>query len=126
MHYCEYTFCSLHPRLHLIFLFCHNLHKPYFIYRVIKNHFYLINYFNNYFIQNFLILSLCRAILITWVAIITTAIPVALSHGIYTYPFEGGYHTSCIFLEKSGYKKVYFQVSFQHPFNKLMVSIIFE
>lgn len=51
------------------------------------------------------------AICLTWFVILTTAIPVAISHGVLFYPRQGGYYTACLFLHNEGYSLVAFHVS---------------
>lgn len=53
---------------------------------------------------------LCSAIWLTWLIITTTAIPVAVSHGVLNYPYEGNLYTTCMFLSSLGYNLRYFQV----------------
>uniref|UniRef100_A0A182SX43 G-protein coupled receptors family 1 profile domain-containing protein n=1 Tax=Anopheles maculatus TaxID=74869 RepID=A0A182SX43_9DIPT len=48
------------------------------------------------------------AICLTWFVILTTAIPVAISHGVLFYPRQGGYYTACLFLHNEGYSLVAF------------------
>ncbi|XP_052902512.1 allatostatin-A receptor [Anopheles moucheti] len=52
------------------------------------------------------------AICLTWFVILTTAIPVAISHGVLFYPRQGGFYTACLFLHNEGYSLVAFHVSF--------------
>ncbi|KAJ6635357.1 Allatostatin-A receptor [Pseudolycoriella hygida] len=52
------------------------------------------------------------AILLAWVVIVTSAIPVALSHGELNYPYKDRNYTACVFLSEMGYSHVGFQVSF--------------
>ncbi|XP_058455654.1 allatostatin-A receptor isoform X3 [Malaya genurostris] len=52
------------------------------------------------------------AIAIAWLIIITTAIPVAVSHGVLHYPSKGIDYTACLFLHTEGYNLVAFHVSF--------------
>uniref|UniRef100_A0AAG5CPQ2 G-protein coupled receptors family 1 profile domain-containing protein n=1 Tax=Anopheles atroparvus TaxID=41427 RepID=A0AAG5CPQ2_ANOAO len=51
------------------------------------------------------------AICFTWFIILTTAIPVAISHGVLSYPRQGGEYTACLFLHNKGYSLVAFHVS---------------
>lgn len=51
------------------------------------------------------------AIGLTWVLIVTTAIPVALSHGIINFPYKGDNYVACVFLSDFGYSLVWFQVN---------------
>lgn len=50
------------------------------------------------------------AIWLTWLIITTTAIPVAISHGVLNYPYEGHVYTTCMFLSSMGYNLRAFQV----------------
>lgn len=43
--------------------------------------------------------------------IVTSAIPVALSHGELNYPYKERNYTACVFLSELGYSHVGFQVS---------------
>ncbi|XP_039958701.1 allatostatin-A receptor-like [Bactrocera tryoni] len=53
------------------------------------------------------------AIICAWVAIVTSAIPVALSHSIQLYYFKGRNYTACVFSSHEGiWNLVAFQVSF--------------
>lgn len=52
-----------------------------------------------------------RAIIFAWIIIITTAIPVAISHGEMRYTHKGDVYTACIFLTDYGYNHVAFQVN---------------
>ncbi|XP_055606216.1 allatostatin-A receptor isoform X2 [Uranotaenia lowii] len=52
------------------------------------------------------------AITVTWFVILTTAIPVAISHGILRYPSKGEDYTACLFLHTEGYSLIAFHVSF--------------
>ena len=47
-----------------------------------------------------------------WVLIVTTAIPVAITHGELSYPYKGHNYTACVFLNDLGYSHVGFQVCF--------------
>uniref|UniRef100_A0A182FR45 G-protein coupled receptors family 1 profile domain-containing protein n=1 Tax=Anopheles albimanus TaxID=7167 RepID=A0A182FR45_ANOAL len=51
------------------------------------------------------------AICVTWFIILTTAIPVAITHGVVYYPRQGGHYTACLFLHAEGYSLVAFHVS---------------
>ncbi|XP_038117817.1 allatostatin-A receptor isoform X2 [Culex quinquefasciatus] len=51
------------------------------------------------------------AIAVTWFTILTTAIPVALSHGVLFYPNKGINYTACLFLQTE-YNLIAFHVSF--------------
>jgi hypothetical protein len=51
-----------------------------------------------------------RAIILTWFVIITTAIPVGISHGEVYYPHKGENNTVCTFLVNEGYHHAAFQV----------------
>ncbi|KFB38430.1 AGAP003658-PB-like protein [Anopheles sinensis] len=51
------------------------------------------------------------AISFTWFVILTTAIPVAISHGVLAYPRQGGEYTACLFLHNEGYSLVAFHAS---------------
>ncbi|XP_026468968.1 allatostatin-A receptor-like [Ctenocephalides felis] len=53
-----------------------------------------------------------RAILLTWTVILTTAIPVALSHGEVRYSYGNEGYSSCVFLESAGYSRPAFHISF--------------
>lgn len=55
--------------------------------------------------------KISRAILLAWVVIVTSAIPVALSHGVLNYPYKERNYTACVFLSEEGYSLVGFQVS---------------
>lgn len=59
--------------------------------------------------------SHCRATLLAWFFIFTTAIPTAICHGEVTYMHKGDNHTACLFLSEQGYNHSLFQVS-QHRF----------
>nr|XP_029719047.1 allatostatin-A receptor-like isoform X1 [Aedes albopictus] len=52
------------------------------------------------------------AITVAWFIIVTTAIPVAISHGVLHYPSRGGDYTACLFLHTEGYSLIAFHVSF--------------
>lgn len=52
------------------------------------------------------------AIAVTWFIILTTATPVAISHGILFYPNKGITYTACLFLRNEGYNLIAFHVSF--------------
>ncbi|XP_049311017.1 allatostatin-A receptor-like isoform X1 [Bactrocera dorsalis] len=53
------------------------------------------------------------AIICAWVAIVTSAIPVALSHSVQLYYFKGRNYTACVFSSHEGiWNLVAFQVSF--------------
>lgn len=52
-----------------------------------------------------------RAIVTAWVVIVTTAIPVAIVHGVVNYPYNGRNYTACLFLIENGYNLVLFQVN---------------
>uniref|UniRef100_A0A2M4CVU1 Putative allatostatin-a receptor n=2 Tax=Anopheles darlingi TaxID=43151 RepID=A0A2M4CVU1_ANODA len=52
------------------------------------------------------------AICVTWFIILTTAIPVAITHGVVYYPRQGGHYTACLFLQTEGYSLVAFHVAF--------------
>jgi len=49
---------------------------------------------------------------LAWVLIVTTAIPVAITHGELSYPYKGHNYTACVFLNDLGYSHVGFQVCF--------------
>lgn len=51
-----------------------------------------------------------RAIVTAWIIIVTTAIPVAIVHGVVNYPYNGRNYTACLFLVEHGYNLVLFQV----------------
>lgn len=51
-----------------------------------------------------------RAIGTTWVIIVTTGIPAALSHGVVNYPYGDRNYTACLFLSDAGYNIIAFQV----------------
>lgn len=51
-----------------------------------------------------------RAIATAWVIILTTAIPVTLSHGEVLYRYEDRTYTACLFLVDEGYNLVAFHV----------------
>lgn len=52
-----------------------------------------------------------RAIVTAWVVIVTTAIPVAIVHGVVNFPYNGRNYTACLFLVENGYNLVLFQVN---------------
>lgn len=52
----------------------------------------------------------------TWIVIVTTAIPAALSHGVVNYPYGERNYTACLFLTDAGYNIVAFQVNFMFNF----------
>lgn len=62
-------------------------------------------------VQNFIFVFF-RAILLAWVAIVTSAIPVALSHGVVNYPYRDHNYTACVFRSDLNYNLIAFQVSF--------------
>lgn len=51
-----------------------------------------------------------RAIATAWVVIVTTAIPVTMSHGEVLYSYENRTYTACLFLVDQGYNLVAFHV----------------
>jgi hypothetical protein len=53
---------------------------------------------------------ICRAIILAWVLIFTTAIPTAICHGEVEYVHKGENHTACLFLSEHGYRHDLFQV----------------
>lgn len=53
----------------------------------------------------------CRAIWMTWLIITTTAIPVAISHGVINYPYGDHDYTTCMFQSNMGYNLRAFQVT---------------
>jgi len=56
------------------------------------------------------------AIAVTWVVILTSSVPVYLSHGEVTYTYSSAEHTACVFLDADfrpgGYNKPVFQIIF--------------
>lgn len=52
-----------------------------------------------------------RAIAFAWIVIVTSAIPVAVSHGVLNYPYRGQNYTACVFQTELGYSLVAFQVN---------------
>lgn len=52
-----------------------------------------------------------RAIFTAWIVIVTTAIPVAIVHGVVNFPYNGRNYTACLFLVENGYNLVLFQVN---------------
>lgn len=52
-----------------------------------------------------------RAIVTAWILIVSTAIPVAIVHGVVDYPYNGRNYTACLFLVENGYNLVLFQVN---------------
>jgi len=54
-----------------------------------------------------------------WITIVTTAIPVALSHSVRNYQYHGNAGTACVFsTEEEVWSLVGFQVSFSHSTEK--------
>lgn len=51
-----------------------------------------------------------RAIATAWVIIVTTALPVTMSHGEVLYRHENRTYTACLFLSEEGYNLVAFHV----------------
>lgn len=50
------------------------------------------------------------AIILLWIVIVTTAVPVALSHGLNEYSFRGEETSNCGFMTKDGWSLSAFQV----------------
>lgn len=51
-----------------------------------------------------------RAIATAWIVIVTTALPVIMSHGEVLYRYEDRTYTACLFLVEKGYNLVAFHV----------------
>lgn len=58
-----------------------------------------------------------RAIFTAWVVIVTTAIPVAIVHGVVNFPYNGRNYTACLFLVENGYNLMLFQVNVSSDFH---------
>ena len=55
----------------------------------------------------------CSAIIITWLIVITTALPVFIAHGEVEYHnHRNEINTACLFLTDDGYNHAVFQVKF--------------
>lgn len=66
--------------------------------------------------------SFCRAIAFAWIVIVTSAIPVAVSHGVLNYPYRGQNYTACVFQSELGYSLVAFQVK-KYIYNMFFVVV---
>lgn len=54
----------------------------------------------------------CRAILMSWIVIVTTAVPVALAHSVRIYQYHGHHYTACVFSsDNEKWSLLWFQVS---------------
>ncbi|XP_055642026.1 allatostatin-A receptor isoform X2 [Toxorhynchites rutilus septentrionalis] len=68
------------------------------------------------------------AIAVTWFIIVTTGIPVAISHGVLRYPSRGDDYTACLFLHNQGYSLIAFHVSFflsSYVIPLMLISILY-
>lgn len=53
-----------------------------------------------------------RAILMSWIVIVTTAVPVALAHSVRIYQYRGHHYTACVFSsDNEKWSLLWFQVS---------------